>query len=248
MSFEPFLAGAVLTLGLIVAVGPQNLHLLRTGLAGRHLGATVALCVAADAVLLGLGLGGASAALLAAPAGLEAARWVAVLVLGWLAARAAHEAARTCTAEVAEAAGAPRTLARTLVQTAVVSFGNPAVWVETLLVVGVAGAALPTTERAAFGAGAFSASAAWYCTLGYGARAAAGWIDRPAVRRGLAALSASTLALAAWQLGGRGLPPVPASDTPPAGAGTSKLHASGDRFTVSGRRGGGTSRVYTLIE
>jgi L-lysine exporter family protein LysE/ArgO len=63
MLLQTYCTGALLAGGLIVAVGPQNLHVMRSGLARRHLGATVALCVAADALLIGLGLAGASAAL-----------------------------------------------------------------------------------------------------------------------------------------------------------------------------------------
>jgi hypothetical protein len=60
-------------------IGPQNLHVLRTGLAGRHVAAAVLLCVAADA-------------LHARPALLAAIQLACAPLLLWLAAAAGREA------------------------------------------------------------------------------------------------------------------------------------------------------------
>lgn len=233
MTTPTFFAGAALTGGLIIAVGPQNLHVLRTGLSRRHLGATVALCVAADALLIGSGLAGVSAALLASPAGADAARWVAVPLLGWLAWRAAREA----TGGTVDAATGPTTSARTLPaalgQASAVTFGNPAVWVETLLIVGAAGAALPAAERAAFGAGALAASCTWFCGLGYGARVAARWLARPALQRALAACSALLLAAMACQLSVR--PFDATASEPSARVQTDRGPAAADAARVGAR-------------
>jgi L-lysine exporter family protein LysE/ArgO len=206
MLLQTYFTGALLAGGLIVAVGPQNLHVMRSGLARRHLGATVALCVAADALLIGLGLAGASAALLASPTWAEGVRWVGVPALAWLAWRAAREAMLGAAAPLEAGPAAtpvrPATLPVALGEASAVTFGNPVVWIETLLIVGAAGATLPGPERAAFGVGALSASAAWFCGLGYGARAAARWLAHPAVYRVLAACSALALAGMACQLSG----------------------------------------------
>jgi len=192
MSLQAMLAGAALTSGMIVTVGPQNLHLIHTGLMRRHVVATVAVCLAADVLFVCAALAGGSVALQARPRLASLLQVVAVpllLALAWRSARDSRHAAAATTAPDSTPAGRCAALARA----ALVSFGNPLVWIETLLVVGAAGNAWPAADRAAFGAGALAASALWFSALAFGARAAAGWLARPMVLRGLGFASAALL-------------------------------------------------------
>jgi len=175
-----FAAGAALTGSLIIGPGPQNLHVLRTGLARRHVAPTVALCVGADALLITLGLAGAGATALPAALG-GPLRWLAVALLLGLAWRSLREAGP---GHAEDALSQPSHRAA-LGLAAWVTFANPAVWIETVLVVGSAGAVLAGGQRLAFGAGAIAASAAWFCTLGFGAGRLAPTLSRPAVLRTL---------------------------------------------------------------
>jgi L-lysine exporter family protein LysE/ArgO len=199
-------AGTVLSAGLIVAVGPQNLHVLRTGLTGRYVAATVLLCVAADALLIGLALAGASAALQARPALLAALYLACAPLLLWLAAGAGREALAAPTRSLRNPPEAAATLGKALGRAALVTFANPAVWIETVLIVGATAAAREcSTKRAAFGGGALLASTLWFGTLGFGAGRAARWLARPAVLRGLSAVSGllqACMALSLLQSGG----------------------------------------------
>ena len=79
-----------------------------------------------------------------------------------------------------------------------VSLGNPAVWIETLLVIGAAGAGLELPSRWAFGSGALMASVVWFCALGYGARHCAHLLRRPSMLRALHGLSAALLIGGVW--------------------------------------------------
>ena len=56
LSFPTFTAGMVLSISLIMAIGPQNAHVLRMGLQRQHLWLTVAVCAVADVALIGLGV------------------------------------------------------------------------------------------------------------------------------------------------------------------------------------------------
>ncbi|MBX3604914.1 MAG: LysE family transporter [Piscinibacter sp.] len=197
-----FVQGLALSLATIAAFGPQNLHVLRTGLARRHVGAAVALCVAGDALLVGSALAGAAPAL-------ERVGWLEPLLAGAAAAmllvfalRALGEAAAP---QAALGAGAQQPLRRVLATTAVVTFGNPSVWVETLLLVGATGAALPGDLRPAFGAGALCASLLWFGALGFGARAAARWLVRPLAWRLLSLASAAAMGAMALSLAAQAL-------------------------------------------
>jgi len=195
MEAAAFLQGLALSLATIAALGPQNLHVLRTGLAGRHVGATVALCVAADALLVGGALAGAADAL-GRIDGLEPSfAGLAALVLACFAWRALGDARRPPALPPGAARPPCRpALRRALAETAAVTFGNPAVWIDTLLLVGATGAALPDGSRAAFGAGALAGSALWFCGLAYGARLASAWLARPAAWRALSLASAAVMA------------------------------------------------------
>ena len=53
-------AGLALSLSLIMALGPQNAHVIRMGLQGQHVGLTVAVCIVSDALLIGLGVLGST--------------------------------------------------------------------------------------------------------------------------------------------------------------------------------------------
>jgi L-lysine exporter family protein LysE/ArgO len=195
-----FASGALLAGGLIVAIGPQNLHVLRVALARRHVTAVVVLCVAADALLIAAAVAGATEALQAQPAWLWALQWAAVPLLLWMAAGSARAALAPGPLGVADLNDSP-SLRMQLGRTAALTFGNPSVWIETVLIVGAAAAAqADDTLRWSFAAGACVASACWFGALGYGAGALARALRRPEVLRSLSALSAALLALSAWDL------------------------------------------------
>jgi L-lysine exporter family protein LysE/ArgO len=192
LDLSHLLAGSLLGGGLIVAIGPQNLHVLQVGLRRRHVAATVAMCISVDAVLITLGLSGLSLLLMSQPTWLDRARLVAWPLLLLMAVRSLREALR------ANPIGALQQPAEGSVRAAfgmaaLVSLGNPAVWIETLLIVGAAGAGLELPQRSSFGLGALLASVMWFCALGYGARHLARHLQRPWLLRGLHGLSAVLL-------------------------------------------------------
>ena len=53
-----FFSGLVLSLSLIMAMGPQNAHVMRMGLLRQHLWLTIAVCVMTDIVLIAAGVAG----------------------------------------------------------------------------------------------------------------------------------------------------------------------------------------------
>lgn len=191
-------AGFALAMSLLVAIGPQNLHVLNTGLARRHIGATVLLCIGADALLLAAALAGAAPALGEA----TAVRWIACVLLCVCAWRSLRDGLSPSGVTAGHAAKGG--LRSALASTAVVTFGNPAVYVETLLLVGGTGAQLDPAARVGFGAGALAASAVWFSLLGYGAQGASRWLGRPAVQRTFALASAAVMTSMAWDVAYRG--------------------------------------------
>lgn len=172
------LAGAGTGLGLIVAIGAQNAWVLRQGIRREHIGTVIALCALADMALIALGTAGIGALTSAAPWLLTVLRWGGVIYLVLFALRSFRSAARPGRLE----AQAPASARSVVLTTLALTFLNPHVYLDTVLMVG--GIANQFGQlRWAFAAGAMLASAVWFTLLGLGARALAGVLDRPSTWR-----------------------------------------------------------------
>ncbi|MCQ8242357.1 LysE/ArgO family amino acid transporter [Rhizosaccharibacter radicis] len=177
-SLSAVLAGFGLGASLIVAIGAQNLFVLRQGLARRHVLPVVCFCAGADILLMAAGIAGIGAVLRALPglvAVLTAGGGLFLLVYG---ARALRRAART-DALVARDAGPDRGLARTLAQAAAFTLLNPHVYLDTVLLIGSVAAARAPGHGGSFLLGSGTASMVWFALLGFGARLLAPLFARP---------------------------------------------------------------------
>ncbi|WP_395394655.1 LysE family transporter [Novosphingobium sp. BL-8A] len=192
----PFLSGFALMAALIVAIGAQNLFVLRQGLRREHVGPVVLFCAGADATLIALGVAGVGAVLGALPGLTMVLTLGGAVFLAWYGIQALRRMAVPSTVEVAGGQGI--SLGRALAATAGFTFLNPHVYLDTLLLMGAAGSAQPLALRPYFVAGAASASFAWFAALGYGARLLIPLFARPAAWRVLdAVVGATMLTLAA---------------------------------------------------
>ncbi|MFJ2553580.1 LysE/ArgO family amino acid transporter [Microbacterium sp. NPDC087591] len=188
------LAGLGLGLSLIVAIGAQNVFVLRQGIRREHVLAVVIICAVSDAVLIIAGVAGLGYVISAAPWLVVVARWagaVFLLVYGLLAARRAWrgtgEALQVEAEEdtVAQAPGTTLTRTRTRTPLAAViltvlalTWLNPHVYLDTVLMLGSI-AATHGEERWLFAAGAVAASILWFTALGFGARYLGRWLRTP---------------------------------------------------------------------
>ncbi|HEY5800764.1 MAG TPA: LysE/ArgO family amino acid transporter [Burkholderiaceae bacterium] len=194
-----FIQGYGLGTGLIAAIGAQNAHVLRTGIRRRHIGLTVAICIACDMLLIAAGVAGMGALIADHPNAMLAARWLGAAFLVWYGIRAA----RAAFGDAALHAGAGRDLSRWQALSTVLALTllNPHVYLDTVVLLGVVGAQRPLDARPWFAAGAMAASAVWFSLLGYGARMLAPLFARPLAWRVLDGLVACVMfALAAMLL------------------------------------------------
>ena len=194
-----FVQGWLMTAGLIVAIGAQNALVLRQGLMRMHLGPVVVLCTASDWLLIALGVFGFGSLIQSSPLALDLFRYGGA---GFLFLYGLRSAARSfCGAGHALAAGSgPASLGATLGTTLALTYLNPHVYLDTVVLLGSVGAQQPPTGRAGFAAGAGLASLMWFATLGYGAAAASRWLQRPAVWRAIDACVALVMFTVAAQL------------------------------------------------
>ncbi|MBM7276410.1 LysE family transporter [Gordonia rubripertincta] len=166
----PAIAGLLTGAGLIVAIGPQNVFVLRQGVARRHTGSIVAVCAISDVVLIVAGVAGLGAIVAAHPQVIAVAKLIGglyVLVLGLLAARRCLRSNEAIAANAEEAESAGRWVA---VGTALaLTWLNPHVYLDTVLTMGAI-ANGHGNGKWAFAIGACLASVLWFTTLGGGAR------------------------------------------------------------------------------
>ena len=55
---QVFFADMLMSLSLIMAIGPQNAHVMRMGLLRQHVWLTVSVCAVTDILLIGAGVAG----------------------------------------------------------------------------------------------------------------------------------------------------------------------------------------------
>lgn len=161
-------SGFGIALGLIAAIGAQNAHVLRQGIAGRQVAVTVAVCIVCDTVLMASGVYGMGAIVALWPP----FEWVtriggALFLLGFgvMCFRSAfNNQALGMEGRVVESFWPAfwTILGVTLL--------NPHVYLDTLVFIGGIGAQYGSEDQLSFAVGAVSASWVWFLALGYCAR------------------------------------------------------------------------------
>ncbi len=167
MTVSTFLTGLVMGLGLIVAIGAQNAFVLRQGLKGEHVFAVCLACALSDAMLIAIGVTSFREIAAALPAIEPAMRWGGAAFLAWYGARSLA-AALTSSATLEAAGGGSARLWPTLATCLLLTFANPHVYLDTVVLLGTLATGFPGKE-AVFGAGAATGSFLFFFALGYGA-------------------------------------------------------------------------------
>lgn len=184
--------GFLLSAGLIIAIGAQNAFVLRQGLARAHVGLIVAFCAGADAALIlagGLGFGSLVAD---HPVAIQGVRGLGALFLAAYAVLALRRARRPDMIEARGPAEIGR--GRVLGLVAALTFLNPHVYLDTVVLLGGIAGAQPLGLRGWFLGGAMAASALWFSCLGYGARVLSPLFARPEAWRIVDLLVGATMA------------------------------------------------------
>ncbi len=172
-----FVTGFLTSLSLILAIGAQNAFVLRTGLLGRHIFWVCLACAASDAILISIGVAGFEKATAAAP-------WIAPLlryggaVFPFCLWRDAIS--RRCAADMLDlgTAPAPAHLWPTLLACLAITWLNPHVYLDTMVLLGAVSAQF-VGEKPLFAAGAILASFGFFFSLGFGARLVRPWFQSP---------------------------------------------------------------------
>ena len=197
---DAFAQGWLMMAGLIVAIGAQNAFVLRQGLLRRHVAVVVGLCAVSDALLVALGVFGVGLVLAHSPLLLWSLRWAGAIFLAGYALRAGMRAWRGAPAALADARAAESPMGATVAATLALTYLNPHVYLDTVLLLGTVGAQHAAPLRWSFAAGAAAASAMWFSALGFGAATLSPWLHRPGVWRAIDSIVALVMAAVALQL------------------------------------------------
>lgn len=192
LSQQVYLQGLGLGASLIMAIGAQNAHVIRSGVRGEHVLATVATCIVVDVVLIALGMAGLGALVDSSPLLLAVARYGGAAFLAWYGLRCWNSSLRGGAA--LEVGGEQvQTLGKALATVLAISLLNPHVYLDTVVLLGAVGSSLADGKRLSFALGAMTASVLWFSLLGLGARRAAPVLSRPMVWRVIEALTGSMM-------------------------------------------------------
>ena len=165
-----YATGFAIGLSLIVAIGAQNAFVMRQGLMRSHVFAVALFCAVSDAVLIAIGVGGVSvlvAGFAARHSGLLFG--LASLWLGFYGGLRLRDAIRG-SGGISGDAHIRNGLGATLTMAALLTFGNPHVYLDTVVLIGTVSLQFSGVEKISFGLGAASASFVFFFGLAYGAR------------------------------------------------------------------------------
>lgn len=166
--FPAIIAGFFTSLSLILAIGAQNAFVLRQGLRQEFITPVVLLCATSDALLIALGVGSFQKLTPALPMLTEIMRWAGVAFLlsyGALRFRAAWRGGEALLPAEAPSSSLTRILATCFV----ITWANPHVYLDTVMLIGSISAQYNPYELE-FGVGAAAGSFVFFTTLGFGAR------------------------------------------------------------------------------
>jgi L-lysine exporter family protein LysE/ArgO len=161
-----YFAGLGTGMSLILAIGAQNAFVLKQGILRQHIFLICLFCAVSDALLIVLGVAGMSGFGTRWPWLFQAMRWAGVAFLAIYGLRAFRAAWRG--GEALRPQGQVRGLWASLGTIAALTWLNPHVWLDTVVLLGAISAQWPSPT--VFGAGAVTGSFVFFFALGYGAR------------------------------------------------------------------------------
>ena len=172
-----FISGFLISISLILALGPQNVFVMRQGLLRSHVFAACLVCSISDALLIGAGVLGVGLFLSEMD---ELAIWMSIgasiflILYGCLRVKSALNPKGL---EVSD--DESQDLWPTILAGLAFTYLNPHVYVDTLLLIGGASSNYAGDEKLMFGIGAATASFVFFFSLGYGAKRLSPILNNP---------------------------------------------------------------------
>ena len=199
-----FLTGFFLGLSLIVAIGAQNSFVLRQGILGQHVFYVALFCAFSDALLISIGVAGISFFLN------NIINQISNLLFGfsalWLTGYGALRLKAIFKADIMVEIESSKSegLLPTLSIVAILTFANPHVYLDTMVLIGSISQQFFEYYRIAFAVGACLSSFVFFFSLAYGAQLLEPIMQRPSSWRILDGLIALIMFAIAFKLAAAG--------------------------------------------
>ena len=200
MGFEAVIEGFGIGLSMIVPIGVQNAFVLSNGVRGQNRFAVALVCGLSDALLISLGVAGARALIASSKILVAVARWGGAAFLIWYAWCALKRAWQGESMTLNDSDSSSRALRTALLTTLAVTWLNPHVYLDAVVLLGGMAAQHPGDGRYLFGVGAALASFVWFFGLSYGSRMLALLFMRPTAWRVLDSVVAAIMLILAGKL------------------------------------------------
>tara|TARA_B100000959_G_scaffold271088_1_gene318829 strand:- start:138 stop:749 length:612 start_codon:yes stop_codon:yes gene_type:complete len=172
-----FISGFLISISLILALGPQNVFVLRQGLLRSHVFASCLVCSISDALLIAAGVLGVGL-FITQIEGL--AVWMSIgasIFLIFYGCLRIKSALNPKGLEVDDSES--KDLWPTMLAGLAFTYLNPHVYVDTLLLIGGASSSYTGDDQLMFGVGAATASFVFFFSLGYGAKSLSPLLNNP---------------------------------------------------------------------
>lgn len=176
-----FLKGLGTGAGLIIAIGAQNAFVLSQGVRKNHVLTIALICSLCDALLICIGISGIGALVAKSDQLRNIATIGGAAFLFLYGCRSFLSAWKGGSIETEESSLS--TLKGVVIATLAVTFLNPHIYLDTIVLMGSISSNFPGTGRYIFGAGAITASFIWFFSLSFGGRALAPYFEKPVAWR-----------------------------------------------------------------
>lgn len=177
-----YFQGVVLGMAMILPIGPQNAFVLSQGMRRQYPIMVAGLCALSDAVLISLGVFGGGALLASSTVVLQLVTWAGVLFLAWYGWGAFKDALRAGGEAFSLQENVVRSRYRIVVTVLAVTWLNPHVYIDTVVVLGSLGEQYGSL-RLWFVMGAVTASVVWFFSLALLAAWMSPWLQKSSAQR-----------------------------------------------------------------
>lgn len=169
--FSEIISGAMISGSLIIAIGAQNLFVLKQGLLKNHIFFVSAICFVCDFILMTIGVLGIGSFISSNPLITSILAILGALFLIWYGFCAFRSALQgTSSMQVASEDPQNNDLIKVVLSTLAVTLLNPHVYLDTVVIVGGIAGTLTNEQKLSFLIGAVYVSFIWFFGIGYGAR------------------------------------------------------------------------------
>ncbi|MGI2028445.1 LysE/ArgO family amino acid transporter [Endozoicomonas acroporae] len=192
--------GAFISGSMIIAIGSQNAFLLKSGLKKNYVFTVATICFLGDLLLMTLGVFGTGALFQSSQFAQAVITILGSAFLVWYGANSAKSAFQGNSVIDLSLSRNDSGRFAIVISTLAITFLNPHVYLDTVVVVGGVASSLSTTEKVWFLSGALLASMMWFYGLGYAATKLVPYFQKKSTWRILDSIIATIMFYIAFEL------------------------------------------------